>query len=516
MDFKGSMSSLQLENAATDAFIGSRDMVWQDVLRLARNKVRGSSRRTEEAKQAGLLFISQIVSREAATLSRDEIAKRTHKYLFEERLKAKLCTVYEDLFPFIWSCPWTALAFRQHAAQLNKMLSPLLGRGTSVLLRSTPIAVVVEIFHAVQKKGANTISWWLDEKKENERYLVDAGVRFMGGMQGKELSEEDTKKVEGVVWLLVAFFKHNAFLLEGKSKFSDLCSIDTDMGAYYARRTVRADSKDIDFFYLEREEFCEAVKRVGQVCDDMLADCVILMKLRSAVITGCSKEQAATVGCLCYEEDGVPLYSLDHLWMDLSRMIADLSRGWESVNNIYHKECVLNYMDYMKHPRAVPGMTKVSYRKLFMLAMSLSQGFSTADIDISDLVSPIVSRVTKEGNQVRGRKRRAPICKREQKRVKRAMDESDDSSSSSSEDDGRLDVVVDSDEELSDRHSHRGSNRSARDADVVLSDAEEGEAEGDNAVGDDAVGDDAVVVVVVVAVAVAVVIGDVFRPVQRL
>ena len=57
-------------------------------------------------------------------------------------------------------------------------------------------------------------------------------------------------------------------------------------------------------------------------------------------------------------------------------------------------------MDYMKHPWAVTGMTNVSYRKLFMLVMSLSPGFSTADLDISDLVSPILSWVTKEGNQV--------------------------------------------------------------------------------------------------------------------
>ena len=71
----------------------------------------------EEAKQTGLLFISQIVSSEAATLPGDEFAKRNRNYLFEAGLKAKLCTKYEDLFPFIWSCPWPALAFRQHAAQ---------------------------------------------------------------------------------------------------------------------------------------------------------------------------------------------------------------------------------------------------------------------------------------------------------------------------------------------------------------------------------------------------------------
>ena len=142
--------------------------------------------------------------------------------------------------------------------------------------------------------------------------------------------------------------------------------------------TVLANSKDIDFFYLGREEFYEGVKRVGHVCDDVLADCVILVMLQSAVISGFSKEQATTVGFLYYEEDGVPLYSQDHLWMDLSQMKADLSRGWESINNIYHKECVLKYMDYLKHPRAVPYMIKVSYRKLFVLAVSLSQGFSTA------------------------------------------------------------------------------------------------------------------------------------------
>lgn len=150
MNFPGILSSLKLEYAGTDAFIGIRDMVWIVFVRRDRNDASGSSRRTEESRRAWLLFISHIVSREAPTIPSSDIGKWTHNYLLEERLKENLCTVYEDLFPFIWYCPCPALAFRRQAAQMKNRLSPVLGKAKSVLPRSTPITVIVEIFHVFQ------------------------------------------------------------------------------------------------------------------------------------------------------------------------------------------------------------------------------------------------------------------------------------------------------------------------------------------------------------------------------
>lgn len=71
------------------------------------------------------------------------------------------------------------------------------------------------------------------------------------------------------------------------------------------------------------------------------------------------------------------------------------------------------------------------------------------------------------------------------------MCEREYSSSSKSEDGGRLDVVVDRDEELNDRKIHRGNNRSTRDTNVLPSHAEGGEVKVENADGDDAEGGDA-------------------------
>ena len=73
--------------------------------------------------------------------------------------------------------------------------------------------MVVEMFHAIQKKGARNLSWW--EDSTNADYLEKATVRFMNGMQGgKDIGQQKKKLVSSATALIFAFFKHNAFILD--------------------------------------------------------------------------------------------------------------------------------------------------------------------------------------------------------------------------------------------------------------------------------------------------------------
>ena len=130
-------------------------------------------------------------------------------------------------------------------------------------------------------------------------------------------------------------------------------------------------------------------------------------------------------------------------------MVANIAEGWDHINSHYHQYCLLKYMRAMKNPKAGPAPVSISYRKFFMLALALDQDINAISIDVSDPVAPIVARVSSDGTPVTGRKRRAPVSKRDQKRAKRLqrlVEESDDDEFSS-EDDGRMDITIDSDNE---------------------------------------------------------------------
>ena len=253
MNFEVLVDSIRLDKAATCAFSIMKDVVWRDVLNQSREKIRNSAKRSAAAKEVGLAFVDKLVTREAATRSDDDSAKRTHKYLYEERLRGKLVSIFEDMFPFVWDCPWSATSFRTHAAEINYVLSPILGASKSRLLGRTPIAVVVEIFHAVHKKGANEILWWM--KSENEKYLADASVLFMKGMQkDKDLLEQKENLVRAILSIIFAFFEQNAYLFVGKSKFVELADLQLDMQNHFVKRVSRSGSSDTGFLYMEKSE----------------------------------------------------------------------------------------------------------------------------------------------------------------------------------------------------------------------------------------------------------------------
>lgn len=73
------------------------------------------------------------------------------------------------------------LHFLTHAGEINYLLPSIFDASKSRLHSRTPIADVFKVLHAVQKKGANDISWCMTS--ENEKYLADSSVLFMKGMQ---------------------------------------------------------------------------------------------------------------------------------------------------------------------------------------------------------------------------------------------------------------------------------------------------------------------------------------------
>ena len=263
MDFSVRISSIMLDKAATCAFTKMRDVVWREVLEKCREKIKTSTKRSAAAKEAGLLFVDKIISREAATSSGDDAAKRTHEYLFEERLRGKLVSLFEDMFPFVWDCPWPATAFRSYAAEINYLLSPI-GASKSRLLSRTPIALIAEVFHALQNKGADDISWW--KTASNEKYLADAAVRFMRGIQDKEVLEQKERLLKAVFAVIFAFFQQNSSLFADRSKFSELSSLDTEMEAHFVKRVSRSGSSDTTFLCMERSEIMELIQTLGSIC----------------------------------------------------------------------------------------------------------------------------------------------------------------------------------------------------------------------------------------------------------
>ena len=120
------------------------------------------------------------------------------------------------------------------------------------------------------------------------------------------------------------------------------------------------------------------------------------MKLQVAVVQECDADKAATVRCICYHESKKSplLFSLDSLWLEVSRMIADFAEAWDHINAPYHQYCVMRYMRAMKHPRAAADTVSISYRNFIMLALALDQDINAMGIHVSDLVAPIGGRVS--------------------------------------------------------------------------------------------------------------------------
>lgn len=80
-----------------------------------------------------------------------------------------------------------------------------------------------------------------------------------------------------------------------------------------------------------------------------------------------------------------------------------------------------------------------------MSALILDQKINPLGFDVSYFVASIVGSVSSDGNSITKRNRRAPARKRNQKRAKRfqrLVGESDDNECYS-EDDGRMDIIID-------------------------------------------------------------------------
>ena len=86
-----------------------------------------------------------------------------------------------------------------------------------------------------------------------------------------------------------------------------------------------------------------------------------------------------------------------------------------------------------------------------MLALALDQDINAISTDVSDPGALIVGRVSRDGTPITGRKRRAPVSPRDQKRGKRLQGLGDESDGDefSSEDDGRMETNIESDNETS-------------------------------------------------------------------
>ena len=267
----------------------------------------------------------------------------------------------------------------------------------------------LEMFHATKKKGAKNLSLW-DYK--NADYLEKETVQLMNGMRGgQEMAEQKNKFVPSTNSLLFSLFKHNKFLRVEKSKFYELSSLGTEMESYFSKRVSRAGTSDTDLLYMDKNEVAELVQPLEHVCSVTFSECVLSLKLQMAVVNGCEKTPAASVGCV-YNKDNAKsprVVSLDTLWVHLSRMISDIADGWFHVSSELHIHGLMKYMKAMKQPRAGLIPTRVSYRKLFMLALPLDQGIEVVGIDLSDLFAPMVGRVVRDGTPINGRKRMAPI-----------------------------------------------------------------------------------------------------------
>lgn len=89
----------------------------------------------------------------------------------------------------------------------------------------------------------------------------------------------------------------------------------------------RGGSSDSNFCYLEKSEAAGLIRHIGCICTVMKADCIFSMRQRIAVVQGYDEERAATIGCICYQDNEKPtlLFSLDTISLDMARMIADIS-----------------------------------------------------------------------------------------------------------------------------------------------------------------------------------------------
>lgn len=66
-------------------------------------------------------------------------------------------------------------------------------------------------------------------KPENEKYVADASVLFMKGMQkNKEALEQKETLFRAVLAMIFALFQQNAHFLAGKSKFVEIIGLQSD------------------------------------------------------------------------------------------------------------------------------------------------------------------------------------------------------------------------------------------------------------------------------------------------